>query len=106
MNTQHLPAATSIGSLVGNGPPPGMIEPRASLKFSTQQEDQLMTVDELARFSKLSKSKIYLDVAAEAIPYHRWGQGGEGKKPVIRFQKLEIIAWLKAGCPINAKSGN
>jgi hypothetical protein len=88
------------------GLPPNMIERRAALKQLPMQADHLMTVSELAKFSNLSPSKIYLDVAAEAIPYHRWGRGGSGRKPVIRFQKSEILAWLKAGCPINKLLGN
>lgn len=61
--------------------------------------DFLMTVEELARFAKLSLSKIYHDVEAGRIPVRRWGRKQPGKKPILRFKKSEILLWLDLGCP-------
>ena len=62
-------------------------------------EDELLTVDELARWSKLSVSKIYADVETGAIPFKRWGKQRRGNKTPVRFFKPEILKWLNDGCP-------
>jgi hypothetical protein len=63
-------------------------------------ERGLWTVEDLAKFARLSPSKIYRDAEAGLIPCRRWGRQGSGKKPVLRFLPAEILAWLDAGCPV------
>lgn len=66
-------------------------------------EDELLTVQELADFAKLSVSKIYQDAEAGLIPCVRWGQRKGGKNRALRFIKSDIIQWLKEGCPKPAR---
>jgi len=61
---------------------------------------ELWTVQDLAKFAKLSPSKIYRDAEAGLIPCKRWGGSGQGKKAVLRFHPKDILDWLDAGCPI------
>ncbi len=61
--------------------------------------DLLMTVGDLARFARLSVSKIYHDVEAGNIPVRRWGKKQINSKPTLRFKKSEIMLWLEWGCP-------
>jgi hypothetical protein len=70
------------------------------------KNDELWTVEDLARFAKLSLSKIYRDAEGGLIPCHRWGKRGLGKKPVLRFYPGEIMAWLNADCPVASEGAD
>ena len=57
--------------------------------------DDIMTVDELARYLKLSKPSIYNKVYAGQLPFFRVGECNKKKTP-IRFLKRDIDAWIEA----------
>jgi excisionase family DNA binding protein len=65
----------------------------------SELDDELLTVEEVAQFAKLSTSKIYHDVEAGKIPVVRWGKRVVGKKPILRFKRSEIELWLANGSP-------
>lgn len=56
--------------------------------------DEIMTVDELARYLKLSKPSIYNKVYAGQIPFFRAGDPDRRNAP-IRFLKRDIDAWIE-----------
>jgi len=51
--------------------------------------EEVLTVDEAAKFLKVSKAWLYQKKAAGLIPYHQ--NGG-----LVRFFKSELLEWLKA----------
>ncbi len=73
------------------------VERRARSGFTSRD---LWTVKDVAKFARLSPSKIYRDAEAGLIPCKRWAMGGQGKKSVLRFQPKEIMEWLDLGCPV------
>ena len=54
------------------------------------QEDELLTIDEAAKFVKLSKPTLYGLVHKKSIPYNK-----KGKR--LYFQKAELLDWIKSG---------
>lgn len=60
------------------------------------ETEEILTIQELSAFTKISKSKLYQDSKTGIIPCHRWGIARIGKNPPIRFIKSEIINWLKS----------
>jgi len=60
-----------------------------SLGRDPLQEDEFMTIDELAKFISMTKGSIYGLVHKNAIPYHKKGK--------LYFLKSEIMDWIKEG---------
>jgi hypothetical protein len=85
------------GSLIQDRRKENLIERRAR---SGPASRDLWTVKDVAKFARLSPSKIYRDAEAGLIPCKRWAMGGQGKKAVLRFHPKEIMEWLDAGCPV------
>ncbi|WP_159019839.1 helix-turn-helix domain-containing protein [Algibacter sp. L3A6] len=54
------------------------------------QEDELLSIDEAAKFVKLSKATLYGLVHKKEIPYSK-----KGKR--LYFQKSELFDWVKSG---------
>ncbi|MEQ3665678.1 MULTISPECIES: helix-turn-helix transcriptional regulator [unclassified Olleya] len=60
-----------------------------SLGKDPLQEDEFMTIDELAKFISMTKGSIYGLVHKNDIPYHKKGK--------LYFLKSEIMDWIKSG---------
>lgn len=68
--------------------------------------DDVMTVDELAKYLKLSKPNIYSKVYTGQIPFFRAGDPNR-RNASIRFLRRDIDAWIedrKQGVRSNALS--
>jgi excisionase family DNA binding protein len=50
-------------------------------------ENEMLTIEEVARFLRCSKSKIYQMVADQKIPHYRYH-----KRP--RFKMSDLLEWL------------
>jgi len=58
--------------------------------------DEILTIPEVARYLKISKSKIYLLVTTKQIPYIRIGKN-------VRVRRADLERWLdsqKSGAQI------
>ena len=61
-----------------------------SSKETTTEQEEVLTVDDAAKFLKLSKATIYSLTSKGLIPYMK-------KSKRVYFSKLEIIEYLKKG---------
>lgn len=64
-----------------------------SLKYpvmSVQETDQLLTIDQAAKFLSLKKATVYSLVSRRAIPYNK-----KGKR--LYFSQNELTEWIKSG---------
>ena len=50
--------------------------------------DEIMTIPEVARYLKISKSKIYYMVQKKQIPHIRLGRN-------VRIKESELLNWLE-----------
>ncbi|MFC4633358.1 helix-turn-helix domain-containing protein [Dokdonia ponticola] len=57
--------------------------------IQNQNEDVLLTIDELVKLINMTKGSIYGLVHKNAIPYHKKGK--------LYFLKSEILEWIKSG---------
>lgn len=57
---------------------------------STQEADELLTIEDAAKFLNLSVPTIYSKVCRKEIPVNK-----QGKR--LYFYKSELIAWIKSG---------
>jgi excisionase family DNA binding protein len=62
------------------------------LRMAKKQPDDVMTIDELAAYLKLSKSSLYQFARVGKVPGVKIGQQW-------RFHKDVIDAWIKDGVP-------
>jgi excisionase family DNA binding protein len=53
-----------------------------------QFEDPILTIPEVARYLKISKSKIYSLVAREEIPHLKIGRN-------VRIRRKDLQAWME-----------
>ena len=53
-----------------------------------QLEDPILTIPEVARYLKISKSKIYSLVAREEIPHLKIGRN-------VRIRRKDLQAWIE-----------
>ena len=60
------------------------------LRMAGKQPDDVMTIDEVAAYLKLSKSSLYQFVRAGKVPGVKIGQQW-------RFQKITIDEWMRTG---------
>lgn len=51
-------------------------------------DDPILTIPEVARYLKISKSKVYLLVAREEIPYLKIGR-------CVRIRRKDLQAWIE-----------
>lgn len=54
----------------------------------TRSEDPILTIPEVARYLKMSKSKIYSLVAREEIPHLKIGRN-------VRIRRKDLQAWIE-----------
>ena len=54
-----------------------------------QSQDQILTIPEVARYLKLSRSKVYLLVTQKKIPYIRIGKN-------VRIRQSDLETWIEA----------
>jgi excisionase family DNA binding protein len=66
------------------------IKAENSRKVSLQSKRKILTTDEVATLTNLSKSRIYVLSAAGKIPSIKKGQK-------LRFYEEQILAWIESG---------
>ena len=67
------------------------------LRMADKQADDVMTIDELAAYLKLSKSSLYQFARAGKVPGVKIGQQW-------RFQKSAIDEWMRTGTMLPQQS--
>jgi len=55
-----------------------------------QPQDDLLNIEEVARFINESKSSVYSRTSKRTIPFYK-----RGKK--LLFKRSEVLAWLESG---------
>ena len=65
------------------------IESRIQKPTPSEPLPERMTIDEVTKFTGLSKSWIYKETAKKSIPHHKMGKR-------LIFLRSEILAWLEA----------
>ncbi len=55
--------------------------------------EEFLTVKEVSKLLKISKSKLYELVERREIPHYRLGE--KGKRGAIRFKLDDVQEWLK-----------
>ena len=58
--------------------------------------DEIMTIPEVARYLKISKSKIYYMVQKKQIPHIRLGRN-------VRIKETELLEWIEKNRCYNQK---
>ncbi len=58
--------------------------------------DEIMTIPEVARYLKISKSKIYYLVQKRQIPHIRLGRN-------VRIKETELLEWIEKNRCYNQK---
>jgi putative molybdopterin biosynthesis protein len=53
--------------------------------------DEIFTIPEVAKYLKISKSKLYYLVQRNQIPHVRIGRN-------VRIRKADLNAWIEANC--------
>lgn len=56
-----------------------------------QLEDPILSIPEVARYLKISKSKIYSLVSKEEIPHLKIGRN-------VRIRRQDLQAWMEKQC--------
>ena len=60
-----------------------------------EQNDEILTVEQVAEMLHLHPQSIYDKVERNEIPgAFRLGEVGEGKQPPIRFSKKVLLEWI------------
>jgi excisionase family DNA binding protein len=62
-------------------------------------EDNVLTVDEAARFLRIGRNQLYVAIGAGKVPHRRIGR-------TIRLSRDALVRWLNGSCGVALTKGH